>query len=97
MNFFINQIFKRNAKPSMLGRWLIPDCQKVVDRKIDMANIDNCGPCLYSHDMPGLNPSINSPVVLGKKPLYRNQYQETSIDLLWIDNHDKLNQIKSHH
>jgi hypothetical protein len=28
-----------------LGRWNIPLCNNIIDRKIDMANMDNCGPC----------------------------------------------------
>ncbi len=28
-----------------LGRWNIHSCNNTIDRKIDMANMDNCGPC----------------------------------------------------
>jgi hypothetical protein len=37
-----------NVTP-MLGRWRILN-REYNDRKIDMANIDNCGTCYYTKD-----------------------------------------------
>ena len=35
----------QKAKPVPLGRWNINYCNKQINRKIDLANEDNCGPC----------------------------------------------------
>lgn len=32
-------------KKTPLGRWNISYCDKQLNRKIDLANEDNCGPC----------------------------------------------------
>lgn len=28
-----------------LGRWIVEDCSKKIDLKIDLSNEDHCGPC----------------------------------------------------
>ena len=28
-----------------LGRWHLTECPKTIDRKVDWANEDHCGPC----------------------------------------------------
>ena len=28
-----------------LGRWIVEDCNKKIDLKIDLSNEDHCGPC----------------------------------------------------
>jgi hypothetical protein len=35
------------VKPSVLhlGRWNIENCNKRINKKIDLANEDHCGPC----------------------------------------------------
>lgn len=47
MKRFINTIVKKvvneNHKP--LGRWNIDYCSEVINKKIDLSNEDNCGPC----------------------------------------------------
>lgn len=35
--------FSKNTKP--LGRWNVDYCDKIINRKIDMANEDHCGTC----------------------------------------------------
>mgnify|MGYP003388062778 CR=1 FL=1 len=39
----IHMYFKKNKL--LLGRWNYPLNKKVLDRKIYLANYDNCGPC----------------------------------------------------
>lgn len=39
----ITQFFRTN--PLNLGRWNISYNANIINRKIDMANIDNCGIC----------------------------------------------------
>jgi hypothetical protein len=45
MNFLriIKKIIK--IEQNMLGRWNPDVCNKIVNRKVDLANVDNCGPC----------------------------------------------------
>lgn len=35
----------RSPKPVRLGRWSVENDAKTVDRKVSLANHDNCGPC----------------------------------------------------
>lgn len=42
-NFIIKIIEKKPLSP--LGRWNIDYCTKTINRKIDLANEDHCGPC----------------------------------------------------
>jgi hypothetical protein len=47
MNFIINIIKKITSKEISrpLGRWRIENCNKQMNRKIDLSNEDHCGPC----------------------------------------------------
>ena len=47
MKAFQDLINKLVGKKSsyLLGRWKIDYCIKKINRKIDLANEDNCGPC----------------------------------------------------
>lgn len=47
MKFIFNIIkkFTLKNKPLMLGRWKINYNTKIINRKIDLSNEDNCGPC----------------------------------------------------
>ena len=48
VSYIKNKLIKIPIKTSFktpLGRWNINLCDKTIDRKIDMANMDNCGPC----------------------------------------------------
>ena len=50
MKFLLNIIkrFARDqAKP--LGRWNIDYCNKKIDKKVDLSNVDHCGPCGTEH------------------------------------------------
>lgn len=38
------RIFKKQ-RPTVLGRWSKLDCDKALEQRIKLANIDNCGPC----------------------------------------------------
>lgn len=38
------RIFKKQ-KPIVLGRWSKLECDKALEQRIKLANIDNCGPC----------------------------------------------------
>ncbi len=43
-NLFLNKfMFKKQFIP--LGRWNIEYCNKKINRKIDLSNVDHCGPC----------------------------------------------------
>ena len=35
----------RKKTPLTLGRWNLPSCQQQINRKIELANEDHCGPC----------------------------------------------------
>ena len=37
-------LFKNSAK-TRLGRWSVGSSKKIMDRKVELANHDNCGPC----------------------------------------------------
>lgn len=39
----INKLVKNQKNP--LGRWNIENCNKKIDKKIDLSNEDHCGPC----------------------------------------------------
>ena len=39
------QIFSRKQKPTELGRWSLLNSSDALQKRIDMANIDHCGPC----------------------------------------------------
>ncbi len=39
-NIFLNRFVFKNIQ---LGRWKIDYCTKIINRKIDLANQDNCG------------------------------------------------------
>ena len=48
LNLLINKIFIIfKSKPGVinLGRWNIETCHKRINKKIDFANEDHCGPC----------------------------------------------------
>jgi hypothetical protein len=44
---FLRLIIKKIVKieQNMLGRWNLDNCNKIINRKVDLANVDNCGPC----------------------------------------------------
>jgi len=41
----LNLIVKREENKTGLGRWIINYCPNLTNKKIDLANHDNCGPC----------------------------------------------------
>jgi len=41
----ITNVFFNNATVQPLGRWKVEKCNNKLNRKIDMANEDHCGPC----------------------------------------------------
>jgi hypothetical protein len=38
-------VSKEKHIPKSLGRWNLDYCNKKINRKIDLANEDHCGPC----------------------------------------------------
>lgn len=50
MNFLMN-IIKRFTRDQVkpLGRWNIDYCSKKIDHKVDLSNVDHCGPCGNEH------------------------------------------------
>lgn len=42
---FIKNLLTKIPNKTPLGRWNIHSCSKTINMKIDMANMDNCGPC----------------------------------------------------
>jgi hypothetical protein len=46
----INGFFKTDAK-ILLGRWHLNDCNLRINKKVDNANVDHCGPC-GQYDQP---------------------------------------------
>ena len=42
---FVKFKFSNREPPKILGRWKIESCHKKTDNKIDLSNIDHCGPC----------------------------------------------------
>ena len=38
------RIFKP-ITPMKLGRWTLTSSKKIIDRKVELANHDHCGPC----------------------------------------------------
>lgn len=47
------------VKPIQLGRWGKVSTSDALEKRIDLANIDNCGPCTFD-DIPLKNNKINS-------------------------------------
>lgn len=39
----ISKLVRNEKNP--LGRWNIENCNKKIDKKIDLSNEDHCGPC----------------------------------------------------
>lgn len=39
------RLFKKSSMPIRLGRWGVGSNQKILDRKVELANHDHCGPC----------------------------------------------------
>lgn len=76
----MKQILFQPNYTQVLGRWNYVDSEKALNRKIDMANVDNCGPCLYNKDMPMRSSQTKN------NHLKINIYQETSIDLIYFMN-----------
>lgn len=55
---WITRFTMQNNK--VLGRWRMEDCNKKMDRKIDYANIDHCGPCgHYAFDRSKMMSKVN--------------------------------------
>lgn len=75
MKYFTSFVRKFISKtPSTpLGRWNIDYCSKKMDRKIDLANEDHCGPC-GQYRIPNI---FDSKVKLSKSEL-KNTYQKIS-------------------
>ena len=48
-----SSFFQKKTGMVVLGRWALDECPKRIDRKVDWANEDHCGPC-------GHNPVIQS-------------------------------------
>lgn len=42
---YYNKIFNKKYNKLLLGRWNITYKKVDIDRKVYLANIDNCGPC----------------------------------------------------
>jgi hypothetical protein len=42
---FIRLLLTKKEIKLNLGRWNIDYCNKQINRKIDLANTDHCGPC----------------------------------------------------
>jgi hypothetical protein len=46
MKFLLNIIKRFTRDPvKPLGRWNIDYCSKKIDHKVDLSNVDHCGPC----------------------------------------------------
>ena len=48
-------IFKPKQIELNLGRWNIENCKKRIDKKVDLANEDHCGPCGNNNLTKGLH------------------------------------------
>ena len=61
MNIIISFIrrMRSHDQIKVLGRWEITYCNNTLDKKIDLANEDNCGIC-YSTKYHNINPLIIS-------------------------------------
>jgi hypothetical protein len=48
---FLTNIIKKFNKETIkpLGRWNIDYCSKKIDNKVDLSNVDHCGPCGTEH------------------------------------------------
>jgi len=63
-------------KPKQLGRWGILYSSNDLQKRIDLANIDNCGPCNHS-DIPKENKyKINSGHFEIKNQSYADSYNK---------------------
>ena len=40
-----SKFFRRNPNKLGIGRWRLEDCNKKINKKVDFANEDHCGPC----------------------------------------------------
>jgi len=47
-----------HTRPKQLGRWGIVYSSDDLQKRIDLANIDNCGPCKHSDIKKSSNNSI---------------------------------------
>jgi hypothetical protein len=41
---FVKRLLVKNSVPP-LGRWNINYCANIINKKIDLSNMDHCGPC----------------------------------------------------
>ncbi len=58
-------LFKKINNPlpdKVLGRWNIEYCRKKMNKKIDLANEDHCGPCGNYKVIPKFN--INKNIII---------------------------------
>lgn len=46
-------------KPTQLGRWSLLECSDALQKRIDMANIDHCGPCGFEQISNNKNKKFN--------------------------------------
>ncbi len=47
----IQSLDNSTTRPTFLGRWNIDYCNKKINRKVDLSNVDHCGPCgLYQKE-----------------------------------------------
>jgi hypothetical protein len=50
-NLMIQDIPPITKNLTFLGRWNIDYCNKKINRKVDLSNVDHCGPCgLYQKE-----------------------------------------------
>jgi hypothetical protein len=61
----INGFFKTDAK-ILLGRWHLNDCNLRVNKKVDNANVDHCGPC-GQYDQELLTPSNKKKIIIDEE------------------------------
>ena len=53
----LSPFFKQ--KPTQLGRWSLLECSDALQKRIDMANIDHCGPCGFEQISNNKNKKFN--------------------------------------
>lgn len=41
----VRNLLRTSVQKTNLGRWSVETCNKKINRKIDWANQDHCGPC----------------------------------------------------
>lgn len=53
-------LFKSSGK-IRLGRWSVVSSKKIMDRKVELANHDNCGPCppIKKYELEAYNNSMD--------------------------------------